>query len=155
MADLMSVRLAGDRATTALRMSESLCDEAHLLVEACEETVRRSRDVRHRVRRRRSAHGALAVPRRAAVHSFRIEGMVDDAPCSAHWDGRCLTADEALLQRAEIVVDLGETFTSGERVVTASLEHPDDIASVLTLLRACSRVTAMDIEWQLAPGGST
>jgi hypothetical protein len=81
-----------------------------------------------------------------SVRAFRLEGVVDGVPARARWTERGLECSPALLQRAEIVVALGETFDpgGGRPVVQASLDGP--LRAVLpTVIRAFSRVSSIEL----------
>jgi hypothetical protein len=94
--------------------------------------------------RRESALGTANDQR--SVQAFRIEGVVDDVPATAHWSPRGLECSPALLERMEIVVALGETFDpgGGRPVVQASLNGPLN-AVLPTVIRAFSSVTSIEL----------
>ena len=133
--------------------------DADRLLERCRASVDGARDVcaqsaellvrtshlRDEARRTR-----LRVVERRAPHrvpaGFRIAGTVEDVPMVARWiEGHGLLCPEPLRRRAEVVVAMGETFgdEDGPRV-TASLT--ERTAAMLTVLRALSRITSIEIE---------
>lgn len=78
---------------------------------------------------------------------FVVRGVVDGRPCVARWSDGRLTADAALMRRAEIVVALGEQFVDHDdpsSVIPAGLESPRG-AVLLTVVRAFSQVTAVEL----------
>jgi hypothetical protein len=77
---------------------------------------------------------------------FVLHGVVDGRPCVAKWSGDQLEADAELLRRAEVVIALGETFTCDDlpRQIPASLD--DGLPMMLTLVRAFSRVTSVELQ---------
>ena len=84
--------------------------------------------------------------RRSAGHLDRLyaelEGHLDGQPVHAivYTDG-VTHADSRLLDRADILVRLGELF-GDDGQVEASLDHTP-LAATLTLMRACDRVTSL------------
>lgn len=90
-------------------------------------------------------------PRRRSlgIEGFRLEGLVEDQPVTALWSGGKLECDPGLLDRAMLVVALGETFGGGDlRPVTASLTD-GPTAAFLTLMRAMSVVHRLEFTHQL------
>ena len=78
---------------------------------------------------------------------FTVRGILDERLTTAHWSPGFLDCEPELVRRAQVVVSLGETFASVEvpgEVVEASLEQPP-IAVLLTIMRALSTVTAVDL----------
>lgn len=73
----------------------------------------------------------------------RVEGVVDGAPVSAvvGSDGS-VAGDRALLQRAHLVVAVGDTFDEGRLGAAMGGEA---LATTLTLTRACDRVLQVDM----------
>jgi hypothetical protein len=78
-----------------------------------------------------------------------VRGLLDGHPSEAHWVAGTLIAEPELLRRAEVVVAMEERFThDGTRaVVTASL-HGDPAAAALTLMRALTKVTSVELTSQ-------
>jgi hypothetical protein len=78
---------------------------------------------------------------------FTVEGLVDGRAVSARWSRGRLRCNERLRQRALLLVDLGEEliYTDPPRRFAATLEGMP-VAIALTLLRACDRVTAFQID---------
>jgi hypothetical protein len=79
------------------------------------------------------------------IASFTLEGVVEHREVRAEWrDGRLL-ADPLLLERAHLVVGLGEQFAVPDTdPLTASLTGLP-IVALLTLMRACDRVRQVDV----------
>jgi hypothetical protein len=88
---------------------------------------------------------------RHRVRSFSLDGTIEDRPVHAEWRDRRLIADPLLLERAELLVEIGEEFLAGEPgAFAASLTGPP-IVALLTLMRACDRVRSIDV--LTPPGG--
>jgi len=82
---------------------------------------------------------------------FTVTGIVDGRPTTARWSPEDLDCDAQLLQRAQVVVAMGEHFGlpwSPRTAVPASLEGPPVIV-LLTVMRAFSRVTSIDLHGEL------
>jgi hypothetical protein len=80
--------------------------------------------------------------------SFVVWGFVDHMPVVARWGRRRgLDCPAELLRRARAVVGLGETFggEDGSTPVAASLDA-GPTAALLTVIRAMSGVTAVDLD---------
>jgi len=74
---------------------------------------------------------------------------------SAEWRDGCLVADPLLLERAQLLVGLGDQFASPHAgPFTASLNGPPVVA-LLTLIRACDRVWEIDLMGPLGRAGSS
>lgn len=82
-------------------------------------------------------------------YGFEVRGIVDGAPASARWTrGGVLVADEQLRRRVDVVIALGEKWSSIDHVeapVVAALDQ-GITAALLTVLRAFSLVEAVDIQ---------
>ena len=110
-----------------------------------------------RARRRAHPTRAAIAPEaegdQRAVRAFRIEGVVDGVAAHACWSAQGLECSPALLERIEIVVDMGDTFDpgGGRPLVQASLDGP--LKAVLpTVIRAFSSVTSIELAvGQVAP----
>ena len=82
---------------------------------------------------------------------FTVRGILDGRPTTAHWAPGFLDCEPELARRADVVIALEETFRSVEvpgAVVRASLEGPP-IAVLLTIMRALSTVTAVDLSLEV------
>ena len=82
---------------------------------------------------------------------FTVRGVVDGRPSMARWSPGHLDCDDELTQRIEIVVAMGERFSppwSPETSLPASVVEPPVIV-LLTIMRAFSRVTAIDLHDEL------
>lgn len=78
---------------------------------------------------------------------FRVEGVVDGEAVAARWRNGRLRCDRPLQERALLLVELGEelVYTDPPRRFKATLRgRPVEVA--LTLLRACDRVTAFQVD---------
>ena len=132
-------RLLFDRCRTSVDAARITCTRAALLIDLSSRTRTEARSTRLRVLDRRARHETST--------SFRVVGMVEDHPMVARWvSGHGLVCPDLLRRRAEIVVAMGETFGDddgdGPRVA-ASLAGPT--AALLTVLRALSRVTLIEV----------
>ena len=85
------------------------------------------------------------------LFDFTVEGVVDGRPVSAHWSGARLRCDEPLRQRALLLIHLGEEliYTDPPRRFAATLDGRP-VAIALTLMRACDRVTAFQVDLTMA-----
>ena len=83
----------------------------------------------------------------SAAAGFVVRGVIDGRPSVARWvDGR-LVAETELVRRAQVIVAMGECFSSEHdpsHVVMASLEG-GGYAVMLTVMRAFSRVTSVEL----------
>ncbi len=136
--------------------SAALADRCAGLQARCQRLWDRSGELVHhsriqRVRRqaaRQRATGVVITP----PGWFAVEGIIDGQVVRACWaDGR-LACDQLLRSRAALLVDLGEEFVSADppRRFLASLQAPP-VAVALTLVRACDRVIAIELD---APSAS-
>jgi hypothetical protein len=78
---------------------------------------------------------------------FTIEGVLDGRPTVARWLDGQLDAEPELLRRAHVVVALGEEFSceDGPHGLRASIDD-GGVALLLTLMRALTEVTSVDME---------
>jgi hypothetical protein len=135
------------RRQAAMKRARTLESTAIRLRSSAEAEQLRShhaRKVRARVRGPEPARGLIG---------FTVEGVIDGQPVQARWrDGR-LRCDPALHERALLLVDLGEqlVYTDPPRRFTATL-HGRPVAVALTLLRACDRVTAFQVDLPRSAG---
>jgi hypothetical protein len=122
----------------------------HQLRAATDALHERSRELCHETlvmlaRMRAGRRGADAA--RTGLNWMVVEGSIEGRTVQGAWSaGRLLHCHPSLDVRARILVDLEETFVSEDPLlcVGASLEEPA-IAVALTLIRACDRVTAIDL----------
>jgi hypothetical protein len=101
--------------------------------------------LRRRQRRRKPARAPKSV---RALIGFTIEGVIEGRPVRAQWrNGRLLHCDQPLYQRALLLTDLGEelVYTDPPRRFMATLSGRP-VAIALTLLRACDRVSAFQVD---------
>ena len=90
------------------------------------------------------------------VHAagFVVRGVVDGRPCVARCSGGELEADPELLRRADVVVAMGERFTTGDGVEVQASTDAGSIPLMLTLMRAFSQVTSVELELPVGAGGA-
>lgn len=127
------------------------CDE--MLVRSkvtCARSVRLQRTIAVAHRDARQLRETVAAQRRAMLLArtplFLVSGLLDDDAVEARWvPGHGLMCAPSLIARAEVVMALGETFTQGDDgwTVAATLDTP--LAAMLTLMRAMSHVTSLDM----------
>jgi hypothetical protein len=101
----------------------------------------RSLQIREVARRLRSEAAGHGWPR-----TFLVVGTVEDMSVRAFWSRRRLVVSNPLRRRAEVLVAMGERFEvegPDTAPVTAGLEDP--VPALLTLMRACDRVTAVQL----------
>jgi len=134
------------RVAEAASRSDALRQHAARLGEA-------NRTVRIEAGRRRLASAddrQRRAARQAATGEVVLEGVIDGRVVAAHWRAGDLSGDPELLERARIVVTLGDRWTLDSEdgadaldadpvVVLASLAGPP-VAVALTLMRACGSV---------------
>lgn len=124
-----------DRATLAADLRASHARSAALMAQSAE-VLRASRDLRAQARRGRD----VARVHRMSAGDFRLRGTVSGEPVEALWLGAAMQASEALLARAEVVVALGDVLADGRPAALS-----DATAALLTLVRACDRVTSVEL----------
>ena len=77
---------------------------------------------------------------------FVVRGVLDDEEVEARWvRGVGLVCPPRLLEQAQLVVGMGETFAAaeGEATFVATLDAPTE--AMLTIMRALSRIRSVDI----------
>lgn len=82
---------------------------------------------------------------------FTIRGIVDGRPTTARWRPGRLDCDPELLRRIQVIVAMGEQFSppdSSGRMIRAAVDAPP-VAVLLTVMRAFSRVTSIDLQTEL------
>jgi hypothetical protein len=105
----------------------------------------------------RSARGVSALaPGPAPVGGligFAVEGVVGGQPVLARWRNGRLRCDAPLQERALLLIALGEELVSTDppRRFAATLDGRP-VAIALTLLRACDRVTAFQVDLPQSAG---
>lgn len=81
---------------------------------------------------------AQRLRRRGTVRFFVVRGEIEERPARAIWSQDRLIATRALLERAELLVQLGDRFeTTAGSSLEADLGQP--LPALLTLIRACDR----------------
>jgi hypothetical protein len=136
---------AGSR-TTELVRSVRLAEQSKRLGTIAATLRREAADARAQARhlagRRQRASSVLAP---SALRWFELHGTLGGTPVMASWTGNELSCDPPLLGVAQLLADLHELFEVDEpdTVVAATVDGPD-WAVMLTLMRACDRVTAAE-----------
>jgi hypothetical protein len=133
-----------ERVSAALQDAADLCAEAATLVGMARVARERAGAFRSGARARRHPS---PVNRRSVITAFEVRGLVDDTECRAVWRGDVLELDALLVSRAELVVAMGDTFAASGGAIGASLDDPRDMACLLTIMRAFSRITSMAVDW--------
>lgn len=137
---MSSTREAGDlidRCRATLDSARAACVRSTALVHWAGAARAHARRTRAVIARRR-------VGPSDDVAGFRVTGLVSGQRVVAMWEpGQGLVCPDALRARAEVVVALGESFGDEALTVTASLDDPT--AAMLTVLRALSRVSSLEI----------
>ena len=106
------------------------------------------REVARRLRREAAEHGW---PR-----TFLVVGSVEDAMVRAFWSRRRLVVTPLLRRRAEVLVAMGEQFeVEGPAAPPLVAGLSDPVPALLTLMRACDRLTAVQLgPMMLHPSGT-
>jgi len=114
----------------AVATARAVCHHSQLLL------------ARERVRRQRR-QGQQVGP----LAWFAVQGVIDQQVVRAVWSDGQLCCDRLLGARARLLVDLGAEFSSDDppRRYYASLQAPP-VAVLLTLIRACDRITVMEVD---------
>jgi len=133
--------LLADRRSVAMRHAQALHETAAIL----RQTSQTERVLIRRARERR-ARTTAPEPRRELI-GFTLEGLVDGEPVSARWANGTLQCDPPLRERALLLVDMGEEFVypDSPRCLAATLDGRP-VAVALTLIRACNRVVAFEVD---------
>jgi hypothetical protein len=147
-----------ERAVEAKRSMQETLAASQVLIwmaEACVATAGTlcidAARLRSRAQGIRNRHTQRWQPVRTGMASFSLDGIVDGCSVHAEWREHRLVADPLLLERAELLVELQEEFLPGEPgAFTASLTGPPVVALV-TLVRACDRVQAVEVMSELRP----
>ncbi|MCU1346362.1 MAG: hypothetical protein JWL70_2628 [Acidimicrobiia bacterium] len=87
---------------------------------------------------------------------FVVEGFLNDRPAVARCTIDGVTMPSGLRRRCEIMVAMGDEFTSdnGGRVVQASLDD-GPLPALLTVIRAFDKITAADVASTVIGGSSS
>jgi hypothetical protein len=154
--ELREQSVAAIRAAVALKARRDAAMRRARTLEATAIRLRgsaRAEYLRCRARATRSPAPAPA-PARGLI-GFTVEGVVDERPVRARWHNGRLRCDEPLYQRALLLIDLGEelVYTDPPRRFAATLDGRP-VAIALTLLRACDRVTAFQVDLPESAGVS-
>jgi len=84
------------------------------------------------------------------VFNFVITGTVDSGRVQAVYGNGLLMIDSPLMDRARLMVALGDTFELGDSEVIAAAVSGEPLAMFLTFLRACDDPVSVEVvtEWQ-------
>ena len=83
----------------------------------------------------------------APVRSFTLEGELGGYPVRVRWDHGRLTGDPRLITHAQLLADLGTVFVNNHPPARVEATLTGEPAAVmLTLARACDRVTSVESE---------
>ena len=128
-----------DRTALAADLRASRARSTALLAQSAE-ALRHAGHLRARAREGRD----VARVHRMSAGDFRLHGVVGGEQVDAMWLGQELRASEALLAQARVVVALGDVLADGR---PAALSDPT--RALLTLVRACDRVTSVELSTRL------
>jgi hypothetical protein len=129
----------------------TLAERLVVLQRRHQEAVATARAVRHQAQVDQARRWVASERRRGGgpgpLAWFAIEGVIDDRVVRASWVAGRLSCDQQLRSRARSLVDLGAEFVSEDppRRFLASLQAPP-VAVLLTLIRACDRLTVMELD---------
>jgi hypothetical protein len=145
-----------ERRARAFDEAHALLGEADVLVSASASLRSRAAELRTAAAEARRVRSAETVAGSSDVSWFTVRGFVDDRPATVRWRPGALDGDRDVLRRAEVIVAMGDEFAlDRERPpASASLAGPP-VVVLLTIVRAFSRVTAVDLhgEWGLSHHG--
>ena len=144
-----------ERRARAVAAAERLSSAARALLATAAELRSRATELRiaaSETRFRQTCGGATPLARVDEGEAwFTVRGIVDGRTTRAQWAPGHLDCDHQLMQRAEVVVAMGERFStpwSPAASLPASIEGPP-VAVLLTVMRAFSRVTSVDLHTEL------
>lgn len=124
-------------ARAALARAQALATDSQRL-------CRSSAELRSQARRLRRGRGAPD-PLVPEAEGFHLQGVVDGIRVTAEWtDGR-VVGSEALLQRADLVVRLGETFGGADGAVVDAGLDGGPTRALLTCMRACDSIEGVSV----------
>ena len=141
-----------ERRARAVATAARLSSTANVLLDTAAELRSRATELRiaaSETRFRLSPHESAARLGHLEESSawFAVSGLVEGRLTTARWSPGHVDCDHDLMQRMQVVVAMGERFClpwSPETELPASLEEPPVIV-LLTVMRAFSRVTAIDL----------
>ena len=77
---------------------------------------------------------------------YVVTGTVDGVPVRARLERGELDLPPRLRRRAQLIVDLGDTFDAGDGTyLEASLEG-EPLVALLTAMRACDRILSIEVQ---------
>lgn len=122
---------------------DELIGECEITRSSAQDAIARSVDLADRLAATHRRVTAARLSSRRRTHYARVEGLVDGVVVVAvvRRDGT-VTADSRLLDRADLVVKLGDSFDAGRLPASRG---GDPLASTLTVARACDRVLSVAV----------
>ena len=135
--------------TLAVAKARRLREEIDVVSAATRATLTNSRRLREQLWRNRAQSRAALRARNGQDDGFTwfiIHGVIDGYPVWGSWAAGELLCNPLLTARAQLLVDLEESFVFEDppRCLAASLEDPP-VAVALTLIRACDRAISIDV----------
>jgi hypothetical protein len=136
--------------TLAVAKARRLREEIDVVSAATRATLTNSRRLREQLwRNRAQSRAALRAGRDGQDDGFTwfvVHGVIDGYPVWGSWAAGELLCNPLLTARAQLLVDLEESFVFEDppRCLAASLEDPP-VAVALTLIRACDRAISIDV----------
>ncbi len=95
--------------------------------------------------------GGVTTASTDSVRRFVIRGVVGNHPVTATWARGRLVCDEPLLTPARLLVDLEEVFVLDQPpYLSAATLDGSALAVLVTLIRACDRVTGVKVDTSAA-----
>jgi hypothetical protein len=144
-----------ERRARAVATAARLSRTATVLLDAAAELRSRAHELRTAASETRFRasfdDGTMRVGRVETNAWFTVRGIVDGRPATARWSPGNIECDDELRQRIQVVVAMGEQFFapwSPETSLPASVIEPP-VSVLLTVMRAFSRVTAIDLHDEL------
>jgi hypothetical protein len=120
----------------------------HILAEACIAAARALREESARLRAEAGDHRHRTGSSRRlgrSLQSFTLRGTIEDHPVEAEWTGGRLVVHPLLLDRAQLLVAMGEQFLAGPRRSFSAALDGAPVVALLTLIRACDQVEAVEV----------
>jgi hypothetical protein len=76
---------------------------------------------------------------------FKLVGRIDRSTMSATWSSGYLMTDGELIERADLLVAMGETFAVAKNQLRVAAGLGDSVAAALTLIRSFDEVSEATI----------
>jgi len=140
-----------ERRVRAVAVSQRLFTNSNALLDVAAQLRSRATELRiaaSHVRFRAVSHdGDPASWTGQAAPWFTVRGVVDGRPTSARWWPGHLACEHEVLQRMHVIVAMDERFTAPWAAATDVAASLDGLplAVLLTVMRAFSRVTSIDL----------